>query len=1265
MQARVSILGRDLLCEIEDATSVRIPWTDEQQETCRSWTQRYRRATAILHDASIAEIGRELGAWLFADAAWSAWLRGSGPRVLEIAVDETRSDAVRAVLDLPFEILSHAGEPFAADGLQPFVVFRSVRRAADATPRPPRFRNLAAMFMAAAPRGEQELDFEAEEAAILGATERLPMQLFVEESGCLEFLRDRLTLEEPFDVVHLSCHGDILRSGQSVLALETPDGALALTTPEQFHQALGERAPTLAFLSACRTAETDATTPIAEPFVRDLVRAGLGNVLGWDGSVLDRDARHFAEALYAELARHASVPHAVAAARRALLQRRLENPQLGAHWHLARLYVGPEGGGSCCGVDREPRVLRKDAGFKEFLDKANARVRVASAREFVGRRRSAQRILGEFRRGEAAGVLIFGMGNLGKSSLAARVANRLPRHRAVVIYERYDAQAIFERLVEALPPGARRPWTEQWQRRIADAPPALADCLEQMLTEPFQTSPILLIVDDLEQILAVPEPGEGRTPVADAAGSPDLWRASLSAVLTAFRRAESPSRLLLTSRYDFTLPDGRGGNLADVLAREPLRPMDASERRKQLRAAEVLQAIPDTGDAHELGSLKQQALAVSGGNPGLQEILCRPLLSGETAAAQAAIVAVDRWRASGQVPADDNRAQEFFRRVSFETYGEALTGDQRTQLRASTLFSENLPAPRQAHLALGETAGVTEPPRAIDRLIGLGLVDLYSLHDQADELAVNPLARSLVDLLDAPEISRLAAAAVPSIAAAWSDADGGFPVGPRAVELTRLGLVGGEDPATLDAAAYAAGTFLFQRLHSGPAAFELMQPAIERIEQLGGVPSLRLLGVASDAAERIGEVQVQRRWLDQGLRSEQSEPSDEASIRMRLGRLLSRVDPAGAEALLESAAEIYEAIDAEREVAKTRGCLADLLFHRGELKASLRIRQEEELPVYRRLGDVRSVALTQGKIADVLFAQGDLAESLRIRWEDQLPVYKRLGDVREQAVTQGRIADVLVARGDFEEAIRIRREEELPVYEWLGDVRSVSVAKGRIADGLFALGDLEESLRIRREEELPVYERLEDLRSVALTEGRIADLLLAQGELEESLRIRREEQLPVYERLGDVRLVALTQGQIADVMFARGELEESLRIRREEQLPVYERLGDVRSVALTQGQIADVLVARGELEESLRIRREEQLPVYKRLGDVRERAVVQGQIADVLFAQGKLEESLRIRREEQLPVYKRLKDVREWAVMQGRIADVLFEPHSDRCFVGR
>lgn len=75
-----------------------------------------------------------------------------------------------------------------------------------------------------------------------------------------------------------------------------------------------------------------------------------------------------------------------------------------------------------------------------------------TADPFVGRCRPIQRALRALADGATAGVLIHGMGNLGKSSPAARIANRLPTHTVVVLFERYDPPAVVDALVAALPP---------------------------------------------------------------------------------------------------------------------------------------------------------------------------------------------------------------------------------------------------------------------------------------------------------------------------------------------------------------------------------------------------------------------------------------------------------------------------------------------------------------------------------------------------------------------------------------------------------------------------------------------------------------------------------------------------------------------------------------------------------------------------------------------------------------------------------------------
>ncbi|WP_321533171.1 CHAT domain-containing protein [uncultured Desulfuromonas sp.] len=1262
MHAIINHFGADLLCRSEARPAeVRIPG-EQALPALEDWASRYDAAVRRGGEEELLAIGRDMFNWIDSSGWASAWAKAPGPRFLELQIDDLGEPLAQALLDAPWELLASPASYLADDGVQ---IFEVVRRIGDkAGTIVPRHSDLQLMFMAAAPRGASVLNFEAEESAILDATSRLPLHLIVEESGAAEYLGERLHLDGPFEALHLSCHGDIDPQRGHVLVLEDETGKRADADANDIVKLLGdpERTP-LVFLSACRTAEqagkNNEDARRFEPFVRDLTRAGVANVLGWDGSVYDSDAAAFAQTFYCRLAEREPIPRAAAAARLELRRAQLKNPKCGRHWHLARLYLGPRGGGALAVRGLEKRKLAGAAYEEQFLDKERGEVPVAKRSEFVGRRRQAQDVIKAFRNG-TTGVLIQGMGNLGKSSLAARIASRMSAHTTVVVFGVYDALTVFDRIVEALSPQQRAEIKATWRESIMADASTLSDALETLLDGPLDRHPILLIIDDLERILETPKQSNTPTPVQQR------YRALLAAVLSGFEKARTDSRLLITSRYRFSLPDRSGGDLAKDLTCIPLQPMDNVEQVKQLRAAVWAENVPAEILLEEESTAR--ALAAAGGNPGLQAVLMTPIFKGETEVANRAIEAIESFQLTGvppeeidklikagEVKDESNAMVSFFQRMAFDTYRAALTPAQSKMLRVACLFSPELPIPCSALQAAGVAAEIANPETALQRLLDLGLFDDWDLLNETPHAAVNPLARPLVETLDEISACQLAETVLPALKQVWSDSAGNFSQDSRALELTRLALVAPQpEPDLLEQAANAASRYLFNSLHDAQRAQNtVLQPALAKLIALGTVPGSSLLLVAFDCAELLGDRGAQERVLKM-MQESGAVGFDRGSVLLRQGNAkhrLGELDEAK-HAFIEAAAAFQEA-EEERDWAIARGQIADILMARGELDEALRIRTEEELPVNERLGDVHSKAVTQGQIADILMARGELDEALRIRTEEELPVYERLGDVCLKAVTQGKIADILMARGELDEALRIRTEEELPVYERLGDVRSKAVTQGKIADILMARGELDEALRICTEEELPVYERLGDVREKAVTQGKIADILMARGELDEALRIRTEEELPVYERLGDVHSKAVTQGQIADILMARGELDEALRIRTEEELPVYERLGDVRSKAVTQGKIADILMARGELDEALRICTEEELPVYERLGDVREKAVTQGKIADILMARGELDEALRIRTEEELPVYERLGDVHSKAVTQGQIADIL------------
>ena len=249
-------------------------------------------------------------------------------------------------------------------------------------------------------------------------------------------------------VVHLSCHG--LNNwpgrpggaGVPVLMMEDEVGEGRPTTAAELVSLLpsGLR---LLFVSACLTAtgadaghlppgkghkgqpgpDAGGAGMVAHSLATALVTAGVAAVIGWDGSVGDQSATLFATRLYRALADRADLAVAVGDARRALLES--EDPLVRADWHLARLWLGPPGGGPVVAGSRKRSLVTATHGTKMFLDRKQ-QVPVASAAMFVGRRPELQQSLRALRSGERAGVLLHGQGRLGKSSLAARIADRCP-----------------------------------------------------------------------------------------------------------------------------------------------------------------------------------------------------------------------------------------------------------------------------------------------------------------------------------------------------------------------------------------------------------------------------------------------------------------------------------------------------------------------------------------------------------------------------------------------------------------------------------------------------------------------------------------------------------------------------------------------------------------------------------------------------------------------------------------------------------------------
>ncbi|MER7488306.1 CHAT domain-containing protein, partial [Streptomyces sp. NPDC126497] len=1199
-------------------------------------------------------VGRELYRWLDGDLGQLTRLLDAAPPPLsfEVVAPARPSAAAWALLRAPFELLVTPEDGFLAEAPQSFAVARRLGRPGPV--QAPDGYRLGVAFMASAPRGQHELDYEAEEMAILKAVGEASLDLVVEDSGNPERLGLRLAELGGMPVVHLSCHGlhnwrpEPVGPATPVLLMEDDVGDGLPTSADTLVSLLTPR-PRLAFVSACLTATgadvaghvpagagrrggatAEPGVPVAHSMATGLVAAGIPAVIGWDGSVSDRAATLFAEHLYQQLSRRVDVAEAVARARRRLLA--CSDEVLRADWHLARLWLGPAGGGPLVAGTRKRQMVPAHHVTKTFLDRKHE-LPVAAAEMFVGRRPEMQRALRALRGGQKAGVLLHGQGRLGKSSLAARIADRHPNRAVAVVFGDYTPAAILDAVADAVAANpAARTLVDARRDEVRHQPERLKPLLIDLLAGPCAQElddggkPLLLVIDDLEQILTADPGGPHRLDPEHAA--------VLADVLSAFDPALTDSRLLITSRYTFTL-DGLEARLEPV----QLQPLSPAARRKLHRRQ---QDLAPAEYLTQRADLAQRALDVSCGNPGLQDLIgLRLVYSSEVdrTRAEAAVADMEEYLHRGDLPADNADIGTFLENLALDTLLDQAGPAHRDLLRACTLFA--LPVPQPVIDVLAEAVG-----GSASRLSGLGLLDAFPDQYRPDvpALAVNALAAGRLAPLTSDERTALATLAVEPLYHRWGGA-APAPAPARGsdldLQLTRLALAADNPAITADCAAAAVSA-----LRQGPAstAAELGHQAVALLDRHSHEVPVTLLRAVADAAVTSGDGDSADTLLQRAVRQSrtndrQTDPAGHAVLLYEhANRLITRGELDQAEDQLHQARRLFTGVGNSRGAALTWGKLADIHQQRGETDEALRIHREVELPVYERIGDTREAAVAWGKIADILQQRGETDEALRIHHEVALPVYERIGDTRSTAVTWGKIADILKQRGEVDEALRIRREVELPVYERIGDTQEAAITWGKIADIHKQRGEIDEALRIHHEVELPVYERIGASREAAVTWGKIADIHKQRGEIDEALRIRREVTLPVYERIGDTRSTTVTWGKIADILQQRGETDEALRIHREVELPVYERIGDTQEAAVTWGKIAYIHKQRGEIDEALRIHREVTLPVYERIGDTRSTAITWGKIADILQQRGETDEALRIHREVELPVYERIGD---------------------------
>ncbi|MEM9998234.1 MAG: TIR domain-containing protein, partial [Bacteroidota bacterium] len=410
------------------------------------------------------------------------------------------------------------------------------------------------------------LDHERELQNILNATEQAhrsdTAQVRILEVGHPQAISEALERDD-YHVLHLSCHGNA-----GVLLLETEDGEEMKVKPADLLEPIrGEgRTLPLVVLNACHGGVPDAQTG---SFAHALLDAGVPCVLAMQTSVSDYYATELAAAFYRVLYRreHQRPSRALAKARKALeaarqkaLQTEAPLYQTQPEYATPTLFVRDEA---------EPRLAnfgphREPLSTPPVYALAGP-VPQLSRDAFIGRRKPLRQALRTIRTDTAkAGVLLTGIGGVGKSALAGRAMRRLVESGYVPVAHKgvWDlgaiATSVGTELMQMSDEALQKKGTLLFQPELPDT--ARLTLLQQVLA----TVPLLLVLDDFEQNLT--------------AGGAAFRDGAVADYLQMLAHNARTSRLLLTCRYPLPATD-----LAAYFETVPLGPLSDAEARKLMR----------------------------------------------------------------------------------------------------------------------------------------------------------------------------------------------------------------------------------------------------------------------------------------------------------------------------------------------------------------------------------------------------------------------------------------------------------------------------------------------------------------------------------------------------------------------------------------------------------------------------------------------------------------------------------------------------------
>ncbi|MGA5035687.1 tetratricopeptide repeat protein [Streptomyces capoamus] len=1136
-------------------------------------------------------------------------------------------------VDLPWETLTVPGAVRPLVLSEQVELYRTVRRQSPpvAVQVPGPLRILA--VVAGPESGEGELlDYERELGRILDAVDpaRSGQGAYVRVLNWGSLAEIRAALErERFHILHLSCHAK-----PGILLLEGEQGQVDEVDAQRF---MAEGLPTdrgipLVVLAGCSTARTPVTQDAEEPeelpsgeergsspdaegpgadvvsevgrvragLARALLERGVPAVLAMTDSVTDHYATELAAEMYEALARaeHPNPLTALSQARRTLETRRRQLPDndpraAWPEWATPALFLA---GPPLPLFDRAPGADRVPVVPETVLDEGMV---VRKVGEFVGRRGELRRLLSALREPQQAGVLVHGIGGVGKSTLAAELLHHYGAQDRLIVpvsggttrtvdavletlRQRLNTHCLTEDLAETDPlrraalalTDARTPWRERWQLVRQTVLPRL---------------PVLMVVDNAEDLLV--RSGDGW----------ELADPALAAFLATWAAASPQTKLLVTSRYPFSLPQRAHKRLTT----HHLGPLSLAETRKLIWRLPGLDTL-SPADQH-------RAYTDVGGHPRALEYLDALLRGGrarfpdianrmEAALENRGIPDPERWLADVEGDLDTALAETVTLAVDdilLDTLLDQLEDvpGARRLLDGMAVYRTPVdttgaawqlsqlttpPEPEPALLQSLETIGarITEA-----RAAGAGPDDNFGLTPETitEYMAImKELQRPPVALDDqgGNALKRLLEFGLVSPAPAPQDEPGSEPTGLTVHHWTADALHRRAHSDTLKAAHRRAAAYWQWRVSTWS------QPLTDDITQLIEVRHHHHQAGDLDQADTVtqgvcsqlhtwGAWDWEQHLVEESLTWTPAGSSTAAAYIHQLGLIAQgRGDYQQAEEHYRAALIIAEELGYRSGIASSYHQLGRLAQERGDYRQAEE-RYRASLTILEELGNRSGIATSSHQLGIIAQLRGDYRQAEE-HYHASLTILEELGDRSGIAGSYHQLGMIAQVRGDYRQAEEHYRAS-LTILEELGDRSGIAGSYHQLGIIAQLRGDYRQAEEHYRAA-LTIKEELGDRSGIASSYHQLGMIAQERGDYRQAEEHYRAA-LTIDEELGNRSGIASSYHQLGMIAELRGDYQQAEE-RYRAALTINEELGNRSGIASSYHQLGMIAQLLGDYQQA-------------------------------------------------------------------------------------